>query len=176
MDTFTLPQFIAYVGEDRAKEALSSFSVVRNPDVENFIRRNAFNYQKSHNARTYIIVDDSFLLSGYFTLSLACMVIPENISKSLKKKMQGLGRYSAETVPCFLLGQIAREDTTPRNMLHLSDILDIAINYVLNAQDIIGGRFISLDCIDDLVPLYEKHGFQKIGKTDALNQMIMFIG
>ena len=53
MDTFTLPQFIAYVGEDRAKEALSSFSVVRNPDVENFIRRNAFNYQKSHNARTY---------------------------------------------------------------------------------------------------------------------------
>ena len=176
IETFTLPQFIAIMGENKAKEALSSFSVGRNKDVENFIRNNAFSYQSSNNARTYIIVDESFMVSGYFTLAMACMEIPDGISKNLKKRMQGFGRYSADSVPCFLIGQIAREDTTPQQMLHLSDMLNIAIDYILQAQEIVGGRFISLDCLDALVPLYEKHGFQKTGKTGDLNQMIMFIG
>ena len=127
MYNLSISEYVEILGEDRAKKALSSFSVIRNPDVEKFIRNNAFSYQKSHNARTYIIVDDSFLLSGYFTLSMACMVIPEGISSNLKKKMRGFGRYSAETVPCFLLGQIAREDTIPHRILNLSDILDMAI-------------------------------------------------
>ena len=55
-------------------------------------------------------------------------------------------------------------------------MLDMSINYILRAQTIIGGRFISLDCLDALVPLYEKHGFQKISRVGELNQMIMFIG
>ena len=45
-----LREFIALVGEDRALKALSSFSVKRNPDVENFIRTNAVAYEKSDNA------------------------------------------------------------------------------------------------------------------------------
>ena len=39
-----LCEFIARVGEDEAEKALSSFSVKRNPDVENFIRNNAIAY------------------------------------------------------------------------------------------------------------------------------------
>ena len=175
MDVFTLPQFMAIVGKDKAARALSAFRVSRNPDVESFIRNNAFAYQRSHNARTYLIVDDAFVLSGYFTLSLSCMRIPEGISNSLRKKMQGYGRYSADTVPCYLMGQIAREDTVHYKMLRLSDILDMTIKYVLEAQDITGGRFISLDCLDELIPLYERNGFLRIGRSGPLNQMIMFI-
>ena len=51
-----LREFIDLVGEDRALKALSSFSVKRNPDVENFIRTNAVAYEKSDNARTYLLL------------------------------------------------------------------------------------------------------------------------
>ena len=103
------------------------------------------------------------------------MRIPEGISNSLKRKMRGFGRNSASTVPCFLIGQLAREDSTPKENLGLADILSLGINFVTQTQELIGGRFISLDCTDELVSLYESNGFQKINKTDDLNQMIMFI-
>ena len=158
------------MGEDRAKRALSSFTVSRNSDVE------GLSGIMPLYIRTYIIVDDSFPMVGYFTISMACMEIPEGISKNLRRKLQGFGRHSAETVPCFLLGQIARDDSVTQKVPCLSDMLDMSINYILRAQTIIGGRFISLDCLDALVPLYEKHGFQKISRVGELNQMIMFIG
>lgn len=176
MDVFTLPEFVAIMGEDKAKEALSLFSVARNPDVERFIKTNALIYQNHNNSRTYLIVNDFFRLSGYFTLSMTCMKIPENISNSLKKKMRGFGRMSADTVPCFLLGQLAREDNTPQGKLNLADILDMATTYAFRAQDIVGGRFLSVDCIDALVPLYEENGFQRVNRIGDYNQMIMFIG
>ena len=175
MDVFTIPDLISIMGESKLKEALSEFSVKRNPDVQRFIRENAFPYQSNHNARTYIIVDDSYKPKGYFTLSLACMRIPEGISNSLKRKMRGFGRNSASTVPCFLLGQLAREDSTPKGMFSLADIVDMVTGYALHVQEYVGGRFISLDCTDELVSLYESNGFQRINKTDDLNQMIMFI-
>ena len=37
------------------------------------------------------------------------------------------------------------------------------------------GRFLLIDCVDDLVDLYERHGFVKINKTGDLNQLIMFL-
>ncbi len=138
-------------------------------------RVNAIPYNKHHNARTYLIVDNSFLICGYVTLAMACMEIPEGISTSLRRKMQGYGRYSATSVPCFLIGQLAREEGTPERELRLGDILGIALRIIKEAQDLVGGRFILVDCIDKLVSLYEKHGFRKVCKTGELNQMIMFI-
>ena len=175
MRVFTLPRFISTIGDDEARKALSEFSVERNLDVQRFIRESAIPYQKAHNSRAYLLVDDSYKLKGYFTLSLACMRILEGISNSLKRKMRGFGRNSASTVPCFLLGQLAREDSTPKEKLCFADILSLGINFVTQTQELIGGRFISLDCTDELVSLYESNGFQKINKTDDLNQMIMFI-
>ena len=175
MRVVTLFELMQRLGEEKALEALASFSVKRNTDVQRFIRENAIPYQKAHNSRAYLLVDDSYRLKGYFTLSLACMRIPEGISNSLKRKMRGFGRNSASTVPCFLIGQLAREDSTPKENLGLADILSLGINFVTQTQELIGGRFISLDCTDELVSLYESNVFQKINKTDDLNQMIMFI-
>ena len=99
MRVFTLPRFISTLGDEEARKALSEFSAERNLDVQRFIRESAIPYQKAHNSRAYLLVDDSYRLKGYFTLSLACMRIPEGISNSLKRKMRGFGRNSASTVP-----------------------------------------------------------------------------
>ena len=167
-------------------KALSSFSVKRNPDVESFIRNNAVAYEKSDNARTYLVMTENIArtylvmtenidILGYFSLALSVVDIPPGISKAMMKKMRGLGRYSADSVPCYLLGQLARDDNASHDDLMMRDFIDFAIEYVMAAKQYVGGRFLLIDCVDDLVDLYEKHDFIKINKTGDLNQLIMFL-
>ena len=170
-----LREFIARVGEDEAVKALSSFSVKRNPDVENFIRNNAIAYEKSDNARTYLVLNDNIDILGYFSLALSVVDIPPGISKAMMKKMRGFGRFSADSVSCYLLGQLARDDNAAPNDLMLRDFIYFAIEYVVAAKQYVGGRFLLIDCVDDLVELYEKHDFIRINKTGDLNQLIMFL-
>lgn len=170
-----LQEFIACVREDEAKKALSSFSVKRNPDVENFIRKNAVAYEKSNNARTYLVMTEDIDILGYFSLALSVVNIPSRISKAMMKKIRGFGRYSADSVPCYLLGQLAREDNASHDDLMIRDFIDFAIEYVMAAKQYVGGRFLLIDCVDDLVDLYERHDFIRINKTGDLNQLIMFL-
>lgn len=170
-----LREFIDLVGEDRAIKALSSFSVRRNPDVENFIRNNAVAYEKSDNARTYLVTNENDDILGYFSLALSVVDIPSGISKAMMKKMRGFGRYSADSVPCYLLGQLARDDNASHDDLMMQDFIDFAIEYVMAAKQYVGGRFLLIDCVDDLVELYEKYDFIRINKTGDLNQLIMFL-
>ena len=170
-----LREFIALVGEDRALKALSSFSVKRNPDVENFIRTNAVAYEKRDNARTYLVMTENIDILGYFSLVLSIVDIPAGISKAMMKKMRGFGRYSADSVLCYLLGQLARDDNASHDDLIMRDFIDFAIEYVMAAKQYVGGRFLLIDCVDDLVDLYERHDFIKINKTEALNQLTMFL-
>ena len=57
----------------------------------------------------------------------------------------------------------------------MRDFIDFAIEYVMTAKQYVGGRFLLIDCVDDLVDLYERHDFIKINKTGDLNQLIMFL-
>ena len=81
--------FIARAGEDEAQKALSSFSVKRNPDVENFIRSHAIDYEKRDNAKTNLVVSDDIDILGYFSLALSVVDIPPGISKAMMRKMRG---------------------------------------------------------------------------------------
>ena len=170
-----LSEFIARVGEDRALKALSSFSVKRNPDVESFIRNNAVAYEKSANARTYLVMTENIDILGYFSLALSVVDIPSGISKAMMRKMRGFGRYSADSVPCYLVGQLARDDNASHNDLMMRDFIDFAIEYAMAAKQYVGGRFLLVDCVDELVDLYERHDFSKINKTENLNQLVMFL-
>ena len=103
------------------------------------------------------------------------MEVPDEISTSMKRKMRGFGRTSAKTVPCYLLGQLAREDSALHDSVSLHDIIEAVIGYLDVLQGIIGGRFLR---VDKLIALYETYGFRKVyrDETTELNQMIMFIG
>ena len=49
----------------------------------------------------------------------------------MMKKMRGFGRYSADSVPCYLLGQLARDDNASHDDLMMRDFIDFAIEYVM---------------------------------------------
>ena len=48
--------------EDRVDEILSSFSCAKDPDIESFIHHRAVEFEKLYKARTYLVLDHSYLL------------------------------------------------------------------------------------------------------------------
>lgn len=175
MKFLSLSSLIEANGEEVVKDILSSFSVSRNPDVKTFINDLAIAYEKSNNARSFIFIDESDKPLGFISLALTSLELPDGVSNSLKKKLRGYGRLSSNIIPCYLIGQLARFDNVHKEELPGNVIFSTIDFAVKNAHHFFGGRMVSVDCVDDLVPYYIKRGFIHLNKIDDLNQMVYLI-
>ena len=157
---------------------LASFKVSRNQDLDKFLHEEASKYEKANNTRNYFIFNDDSEVIGYFTLSIHSLIIdellPELDSRTLKK-IRGYGKKEARSVGCYLIGQLARNDNTEKKELSGKEILNQIKILLKIGQNMFGGRFAAIDCIDELVPFYNKNGFVKVNKKGDLNTMIMFL-
>ena len=175
MQILSLSDLIESNGEEIAIDILSSFCVSRNPDVEHFIHELSVPYEKSCNARSFIFLSDTRVPMGFLSLALTTLLIPEGLSAGLKKRIRGFGRSSSERIPCYLIGQIARLDTSGKEDKVGDYMFSIVSKAVHDTRKLFGGRVVSVDCTDNLVQYYMKRGFILLNKTDDLNQMVYFI-
>lgn len=62
-----------------------------------------------------------------------------------------------------------------------ADLLEGAIEIIKRADELAGCRVIRVDCLDELIPYYEQHGFRYLCVTDQtedkppINQMVQII-
>lgn len=177
MKTIPFSMFSDYK-ESSLQALLDSFFVPKNPDVEHFLKENAIPFEDWDNTRNYFVFSDDSELLGYFAVSLHAIEIQplvQKLSKTQLANIRGLGRSSASAIPCFLIGQLARKGDVSNDKLPGDVLLSEALAVILDIQKSIGGRFIVVDCVDALVPFYERNGFKKIDKTGSLNQMLRYI-
>ena len=75
----------------------------------------------------------------------------------------------------YLLGQLARSDDSEPGLG--SSLLEDALDTINWAYLAVGCRVVRVDCTDDLVNYYIKHGFTYINKNviENLNRMITVI-
>lgn len=81
------------LGEDKLVQLLSEFSCPLNPDVERFLKQQAIEFAKKHQAVTYLVLslEDAELL-GYFSITIKPLVVKaEPFSNTVKRK---LARFS----------------------------------------------------------------------------------
>ena len=81
------------LGEDKLVQLLSEFSCPLNPDVERFLKKQAIDFAKKHQAVTYLVLslEDAELL-GYFSITIKPLVVKaEPFSNTAKRK---LARFS----------------------------------------------------------------------------------
>lgn len=162
--------------ENEVESKFSTFSCQKNVDVQRFLRENSIPYEKAHNARTYLLVDENLNILAFYSLALKTICSDGlNLTSNLKKKIKGYGSYSKKLHTGFLIGQLARNDNCKRKNLSGDQILQFAILQLVEIQNHIGGRLIVIDCVDQLLEFYERNSFLKIGKEDKLNIMIKFI-
>ena len=81
------------LGEEKLRQLLSEFSCPLNVDVQHFLRQQAIEFSKKHQAVTYLVLslEDAELL-GYFSITIKPLVVrAEPFSNTVRRK---LARFS----------------------------------------------------------------------------------
>lgn len=165
--------------EASLQEALSLFECAYTSedtnDVHKFLDEHAIQNEKQGETRTYLILNDEawergdVKLDGYFAIALKNIYFNKAVDKNILIDIFGEDKKSC---PAFLIGQLARGVNAAKGSG--ADYLKIALSYIASASDIIGGRFVYLDCNKNRREYYEQQGFsylQDKHKDETMIQM-----
>lgn len=150
--------------EASVKEALFSFQCANvendDDDVVRFLREYAIGFEKDGTTRTYLIIDDdqaskgTLQINGYFAIAIKNLYFRNTDPKVLEEIF---GDASKQSCPAFLIGQLARGTCSSKG--EGAQYLITALSYIAEASNIVGGRFVYLDCSPERQSYYEEHGF-----------------
>lgn len=165
------------IGEVQTKEKLREYKCDLNKDVEYFLREKAIEFSKQDFSRTYIIMSQykgKDEIVGYFAIANKVTNIKKvTLSETKRKRLLKFAIYDKESksysIALPLIGQIGKNYNNNYNKLISGDILlKLACDKIREAQELIGGRFIFLECEDkpQLKEFYESNGFVCFGKRN----------
>ena len=78
--------------------ALSKFSCSKNPEIENFVRKNAIDFAKKKMSITYLVYGDNGKIPGIFTLTHKALELRNDVlSNTTRKKVQRHSRLDEST-------------------------------------------------------------------------------
>ena len=138
-----------------------------------FLTHEAIPMEKNGTTRTYLILNDELWakgqirIDGYFAIALKVLYFSKDINDDLLEEV--FGDSSKKNCPAYLIGQLARSKETKSG--EGREILRTALEYISEASDIVGGRFVYLDCKQAKQEYYEKCGFhflQQKHKSDLI--------
>lgn len=173
------------IGEDRCKNILSFFSCPLNRDVEDFIRNRALAFAQQKVAITFLVFaqnDGKQELVGYFTLANKFVAIMEDskLSNSLQKRILKFSQYDDDLnrylLSMPLIAQLGKNfDKTIKTYISGNVLLDMACAKVMEAQNIIGGKTVYIECGDNpkLYDFYGQNGFYEFGKREKESEELL---
>lgn len=172
-----LSDMVEALGEDEVKSILSTFSCPLNKDVENFLKSKAITFSKQGIAKTHLVFTTykgKPCLIGYFTLANKVFSVSYNkrtFSSALRRRLNKFAVYDSEyktySIPAPLIAQLGKNYTNGYDKLISGDeLLKMACEKVSSIQNLLGGRFVYLECEDkpQLTNFYSENGFFNFGK------------
>ena len=129
-------------------------------DVETFLKEKALDFECRDKSRTYLVFNDcNKTLVGYFTLSLNALPFKTEVSKNTIKRIDGFSK-DVDAVGIILIGQLGKDYIFAKEIKD-NELLDICLRTIKKAKNIIGSRFVMLEClnIDKVVSFYKENGF-----------------
>ena len=166
---------------------LNKFSCEIDEDIESFLRERAISFEVLSKARTYLVMDGEQLenpdvklndlrILGYFALALKVLSIPDEYSNRKRKELDGLSaKLHGEVIkdiPCYLIGQLARNDGVSSDDLPGKHLLDMAFSVIQTSVEAVGGRIVMVECRDreKLVSFYQNNDFIVIAEQSDNGQ------
>ena len=171
----SLKKIVNSIGEEKSKKLLNTFKCEKNKDVEYFLREKAIEFSKQGISETFIVTTSykgDEVIAGYFALANKVTKIKRGIfSNTTKRRFAKFATYDGinkcYTIALPLIGQVGRNFNNSYDKLIDGDLLlKLACDKIKEAQEILGGRFVFLECEDKtvLTDLYERNGFVCFGK------------
>lgn len=172
-----LKEFLKAIGEEETREVFKKFHC-RDEEINIFLNTKAIEYEKADKARTYLFVDnENGCVAGFFSIANQSFEVPEKLDEDKvmsirqRKMLDGfMGKQGNKVIthfPVYLIGQLARDEKYTQDELSGAVLLDTALDMIAEAQKIVGGRTVLVECQKELIPFYIKHGFDE----DALKKM-----
>lgn len=172
----SLHDMLQKLGEDRTRAELSQFSCPLNRDVEKFILgRSAVEFAKQHLTTTYLVYG-SFkkrrALVGYFAITSKYIVVSRaTLSSKYTRRLNKFAAYDPDLKSYImsspLIAQLGKNYAGDYNKLITGDeLLYLAIKKIKEAQLILGGKTVYIECEDDpkLKEFYSSNGFVEFGR------------
>ncbi|MDO4268702.1 MAG: N-acetyltransferase [Eubacteriales bacterium] len=163
-------------GEDKLQAILSCFICPQNTDVENFIQTKAIEFARQRVAMTYLVFSDTPHpeLVGYFTLANKFVSINGNVlSNTLQKRILKFSQYDEELdrylVSMPLIAQLGKNfHPSLTASICGKDLLAMACRKIQEAQFIIGGKTVYIECASNpkLYDFYSASQFVQFGQRD----------
>jgi len=155
------------LGFEREKilKILTTFECKKNFDLENFIKNpsQSLRFEENHTTRTYLFLDNNLNLIAYYTIALKVLDTSKISSKGLIKKLDGIDK-NRENIPCYLIAQLGKHSNCEYKIGQY--LLDSAIQTIKKSKELIGGRFILLDSVNekDVIKFYtsKENGFTEL--------------
>lgn len=172
----SLSDILEEQGEDFCREILSTFSCPKNGDVEKFLtKRSAIDFAKQGIAQTFLVYafyQGNQVLCGYFTFALKYIIVfRHSISKRTARRLARFAMSpddpSRFAITAPLIAQLGKNYTNGYNKLITGDeLLSIALEKVKEAQMILGGKVVYVECedVEYLKTFYEQNGFVIFGR------------
>lgn len=168
------------LGEDKLAQLLSEFSCPLNPDVERFLKQQAIEFAKKHQAVTYLILslEDAELL-GYFSVTIKPLVIKAGpFSNTVKRK---LARFSeidkteqTYNLSAYLIAQLGKNcNGRVQGRITGQELLEVAIRQTQMLQYQAGGMvtFVEADNKEKLLSFYENYGFKRFDTRQTISDV-----
>lgn len=165
------------LGEDRTRKILDDYKCELNQDVEYFLKEKAIEFSKQDISRTYIVMSryqGREVIAGYFAITNKVTSIKKvKLSETKRKRLLKFAVYDKESksynIALPLIGQLGKNYYNNYNDLISGDVLlKLACDKIKEAQELIGGRFVFLECEDKnvLEEFYQSNGFVCFGKRN----------
>lgn len=137
------------------------------------MHKKALIFDERNKSKTYFLVNDKFDLLAYFTISLHILKLSSHISKTIRKNLDGF-RKDIDDLPCYLIGQLGRNENVNKSDISGNTIISAAIDTIKQAQDLIGGRIVLIECanIQNLLCFYQSNDFKILQQSKHLTQLI----
>ena len=158
------------LGEDTLAQLLSEFSCPLNPDVELFLKQQAIEFSKKHQAVTYIVLslEDAELL-GYFSITIKPLVVNEEpFSNTVKRKLSRFSEIDKNektyNLAAYLIAQLGKNfSDRAKGRITGKELLEAAIRQTQILQYQAGGMvvFVEADNKEKLLSFYENYGFKR---------------
>ena len=171
--------------EDSLLETISSFSCPLNPNIERFLKEQAFEFTKKNLSVTYLVFSkEDAALVGYFTLTAKPITVKEGIfSKTVQRKISRVCEHCKERqtfhLSAYLIAQLGKNFTDgANNRITGKQLIKIAVDKVKEVQYMLGGvvAFLEAEMNDKLLDFYEKQNdFKKfdIRKADSVIENLL---
>ncbi|MBR5970606.1 MAG: hypothetical protein IK016_09725 [Lachnospiraceae bacterium] len=170
----SLQELLLQGTEEKVHEILAAFRCKKDSDIESFLRNRAIEFERIAKSRTYLVCDleeiknKRFFILGYFALSLKVLVLPDDMSVRGRKELDGFsGKIYGQKIreiPCYLIGQLSRNDDATKEDLSGKGLIDLALSVIQMSVAAVGGRCVLVECHNEetLESFYKRNGFRRI--------------